>query len=246
MLDPSGAPQTTGRVILGSVGATLTATSVQRFIDGNWIMGIVLLVLAFVCVSIAVRWDAIRSRLPGWIKTTAVFVLTVLPYVAAFGVLIYIWDLRNDFDAYVTPRSISRRQAQALKTNLDKTEITALETIAVKVNAGDHEATEYAGQLFNALKETKYKNKITFDTSDGPPDPGGEGLNSHLSGTSKSPRTEEPGYEADRVTRALTAADILVYGSSDAAAGDYRLYLVVGNGLLRSVRDHGAVRSSIG
>ena len=70
------------------------------------------------------------------------------------GQMVYtVFSLRTDFDRFVLPRQVTAEQSDKLKDYLSKREAYA---VTVEVVQNDQEANEYAGQLFNALRQTNW------------------------------------------------------------------------------------------
>jgi hypothetical protein len=76
---------------------------------------------------------------------------------SALGVLFlvvggyYAYSLRSTLNSYILPRSVTNEQRLRLKEYLDKQQPFA---VHVEVVPNDPEAMEYAGQIFNALRDT--------------------------------------------------------------------------------------------
>jgi hypothetical protein len=109
------------------------------------------------------KWPVIKTRLwPRlvlffeWIGNSRRFrtgaLTLVVGYFAVAGIL-YIERLRGDLDAYVMPRAVSKEQASKLQDYLSKHEAYP---VSMRVVQHDQEAMEYAGQLFNAMRQTNW------------------------------------------------------------------------------------------
>ena len=124
-----------------------------------------LLAIAFgvLCICVANYWTRIKPRLgPSlvasvtwvannfWLKR--ILVLTAFGYLVVV-VLSFSLQLRSDLDAYITPRTISEEQEAKLLDYLSKHDPYS---VTVRVVPRDQEAANYAGQIFNVLRKTKW------------------------------------------------------------------------------------------
>jgi hypothetical protein len=125
------------------------------------------------------------------------------------------------------PRRVSQKQADDLREYLSHHDKYA---VTVKVNPLDGEAREYAAQLFNALNRSDWT--ATFDTSGNDPNIApsalGEGLCIDVIGENAKP------YDAKHdpkplLQAAFSAAGIIANCSGGTAAGNYKLFVVVGH-----------------
>lgn len=83
-------------------------------------------------------------------RTGAAFLL--LGYFTASAGM-YVHSLHNDLEMYITPRSITETQSERIRDYLSKHEAYA---VSIRVVQHDQEAMEYAGQLFNAMRQTNW------------------------------------------------------------------------------------------
>jgi len=88
-----------------------------------------------------------RAQLLAFIRTAAVMMLIVL----GVKTTALVFKISKAFDTYIVPRRVTAEQADKLKDYLSKREPFA---VSVDVVPNDQEATEYAGELFNALVKT--------------------------------------------------------------------------------------------
>ena len=158
-------------------------------------------------------------RLPDWVYTCAV---ALIVFGASIGFASYAVGIRRDLNQYVLPRRITRKQARAIKANVEGTGFLTL-----RVNPRDREATEYANQLLSALKQTNWK--IVMSTADTSPQPVNEGLSSYVSGTSQAPDRENPWAQVQQLAEALNRSGVPVNGSGSQSAGEYKQFLLVGH-----------------
>lgn len=119
------------------------------------------------------KWPVIKRRLgpdigsfldnlAGNRRLRMALVAAIVGYFLIDG-LFYIRGLRNELDASVTQRMVSKEQAQKLREYFAKHDAYA---VSVKVVPHDQEAMEYAAQLFNAMRETNWD--IDPPNHDGP------------------------------------------------------------------------------
>src|SRR5438067_10943652 len=66
---------------------------------------------------------------------------------------VQISGMRQDMDVYVMPRAVTSHQVEEVRAYLSK---YSPDAVTVKVIGRDEEAANYAGQLFNALRTTKW------------------------------------------------------------------------------------------
>jgi hypothetical protein len=122
---------------------------------------------------------------------------------------------------YVLPRGVTEKQANDLRDYLSRREA---HSVTVKVNPLDGEATEYAGQVFNALKNTEWA--VEFSTSNGEPFTLNSGLCIDEQGENAKPN--DPKHDPrELLQQAFRAANIEVNCSGGAAAGEYKLFVLV-------------------
>jgi hypothetical protein len=158
-------------------------------------------------------------RVPDWVYTAGV---ALIIFAASIKATSYLAGIRRDLNRYVLPRAITTKQAEAIKANVQGTGF-----LTVKANSSDREATEYASQLFNAVRQTKWQ--IEFSTADTPPQPVNDGLMSHVNGMGQAPDPRNPGVEIQQLVDALNRSGVAVNGGGAQTAGEYKLYLLVGH-----------------
>lgn len=129
---------------------------------GFVLVAITALVLAIVFFLVGIKWTSLKSRIwPTWAERIDRaagdyrfrYGLPLL-LVGAAGIytISYLQSLRNDLDMYVMPRVVTEKQAAALRTALSSNPNTWNVQLNICSNVGDREATEFAGQLFNAIR----------------------------------------------------------------------------------------------
>jgi hypothetical protein len=129
----------------------------------------------------------------------------------------------SKLEIYVLPRSVASKQSNALKDYLAHHEAHA---VTVKVNSLDPEAREYAGQIFNALKQTEWN--VDFITNNGEPYTYNEGLCIHEQGINAKPN--DPKHDpVTLLQEAFQAAKIQVNCSGGVGGGEYKLFVLVGH-----------------
>jgi hypothetical protein len=115
------------------------------------------------CVWFAHYWPVIKPKLGPvfvtsivwatnsfWLKRVVVVVL--LGYIVAL-VLSFAFQLRRDLDSYVMPRQVTGQQTSRLCDFLSHHDSFS---VGVRVaDVSDQESSDYAGQLFNALRKSK-------------------------------------------------------------------------------------------
>jgi hypothetical protein len=238
------------RVFLGTVGFALGFFGVEYLVEpagGNRQFGVSLLALALVTEAAAFKWPVIALRAKSRAKLLVVVSVSVLvgvavqrflgrPWfvavIAGMSVLgtyvvsasiAFVIRLRIDVDKYVMPRMITKQQADAIQKNVQGRG----STVTVKVNSRDGEATQYAGQLFNVLRKTAWN--VEMSTEDAPPLPLNDGLCYHMTGQNNAPDPRNPGGELQALVDALQKAGIRVNGGGGQAAGEYKMFLLVGH-----------------
>jgi hypothetical protein len=168
-----------------------------------------------------ISWNEIKLRAfnSRYRTFAAIF---IFPSFATYSIT-YMNALRSDIDTYVIPRTITQKQADDLREYLSHHDKYA---VTVKVNPLDAEAREYAAQLFGALYRTNWEAK--FNTSSDEPWTLNDGLCIQVMGENANP------YDAKHDPKALlqaafTASDINANCGGGAAAGDYKLFVLVGH-----------------
>jgi hypothetical protein len=171
------------------------------------------------------NWSEITRRAanPRYRSFALAFVLL------SFGIYIitYMNALRSDIDTYVMPRSVTQKQADDLHENLSHHDKYA---VTVKVNPLDAEAREYGAQLLNALNRSDWT--ATFDTSGNDPNIAPSTLNDGLCIDVIGENTKP--YDAKHdpkplLETAFSAAGIIANCGGGTAAGNYKLFVVVGH-----------------
>jgi len=128
---------------------------------GTWtfLAGCVLSVLGLGGLLMLIR-DRLRIKERVGVVARSAGVQTSIKIMSVLGIWIlmamlvsYLHDLRSDLNTYVMPRTITKQQAQKLREYLSKRESCA---VTIKVVRHDQEAMEYAGQLFNAMRQTNW------------------------------------------------------------------------------------------
>lgn len=109
------------------------------------------------------KWPIIktrlRPRLSSWLEAIGnnrrfrLAVLTVIIGYFLITGLLYIRKLRGDLDTYIEQRTVSKEQGQKLRDYLSKHDPYS---VTVRVVPRDQEAMNYAGQIFNALRQTNW------------------------------------------------------------------------------------------
>lgn len=64
-----------------------------------------------------------------------------------------VFEINGDFNTYIVPRTVTRTQSERLREYLSKHDASA---VSIRVVQHDQEAMEYAGQLFNAFRQTNW------------------------------------------------------------------------------------------
>jgi hypothetical protein len=137
--------------------------------------------------------------------------------------MLYVRNLRRDLDTYVMPRVVTSKQADDLKEYLSHQKA---HSVTAKVNSRDREATEYWGQLSNALKRTEWN--VEMSTGDAPPFTLNNGLCIHEEGQNAKPK--DPKNDPRTILEsALRQAQINPNCGGGSAAGDYKLFILVGH-----------------
>jgi hypothetical protein len=164
------------------------------------------------------------------VSLSVVPVKTPLLILACVGVSIFIGHsisrmvaIQGAVAKYVLPRVLTEKQARALQEYLAKREP---HPVIVKVNPLDSEATEYASQILNALKQTNWD--VTFSTSSADPNTLNNGLSILVVGSNAGPpdRKHDP---QQLIQAAFRAANIEVNGGGSIGAGEYKLFMLVGH-----------------
>src|SRR6185437_10180684 len=119
------------------------------------------------------------------------------------------------------PRIVTQQEADAIQTN-----VQGAGSVTVKVDPRDREALEYAGQLFNALRNTGWN--VDMSTADAPPIPN-DGVCHYLTGQNNAPDRRNPGGELQALANGLQKAGIRIDGGGAQGAGEYKMFLLVGH-----------------
>jgi len=236
------------RVFLGTVGFALGFFGVEYLVEpagGNRQLGGSLLVLALVTEAAAFKWPVIALRAKSRAKflvvvsvsvlvglvaqrvsggTWPVAVIAGLAVIAIYAVslsIAFVIRLRIDLDKYVMPRIVTQQEADAIQTN-----VQGAGSVTVKVDPRDREALEYAGQLFNALRNTGWN--VDMSTADAPPIPN-DGVCHYLTGQNNAPDRRNPGGELQALANGLQKAGIRIDGGGAQGAGEYKMFLLVGH-----------------
>ncbi len=146
----------------------------------------------------------------------------VLATYATLVVIAYVLRLRNDLDKYVMPRIVTKQQADAIQEHVQGTG-----SVTIKVNPHDSEATQYAGQLFDAIQKTGWR--VELDQPETAPAQPNDGLYSHVEGERSAPNSLDPGGELRALVDALQKSGIPFNGGGGQAAGEYKMFLLVGH-----------------
>jgi hypothetical protein len=198
------------------------------------------LILTVLFLLAGIKWPRIKSKVGARFATSVDQIanssryqwglgLFLLGCIGVYGI-VHIHSLHNDLDTYVMPRILTKEQSDDLRKYLSNHEAHA---VAVRVNVRDREALEYASQIFNALKLADWD--VTFDpseTSDGTPNTLTDGLGISVAGSNVGP--PDPKRDPQPLLQnALKAAHVDCSGIGGIAAGEYKLFLLVGHRPLR-------------
>lgn len=130
--------------------------------------------------------------------------------------------LQSEFDTYVSPRTISDRQANDLKNELSK---LPKRHVTVKVNSLNQEATSYAGQLNNVFTKAGWDS--SFDTSDAQPQPLDTGVCLTMVGEGEI-GVGLASKIAEEIQAAFRSAHLSFNCGGRSAAGTFGIYFLVG------------------
>jgi hypothetical protein len=112
---------------------------------------------------LGIKWSRLKARL--WPRLSSRVEAVANDYRYRYGlillltaaiigyVMVSMRSIRSDLDRYLLPRTITRQQANDLKEYLSRRDLHA---VRVKVVSGDQEADKYAGEVFGALRDTKW------------------------------------------------------------------------------------------
>jgi hypothetical protein len=237
------------RVFLGTVGFALGFFGVEYLVEptgGHRQFGGLLLALALITELAAFKWPVIvlhansRSRFLAAVLVSVLvgvvvqrvwsgpWFVAVIAGLAVLGIYLvsqsiaFVIRLRLDLDRYVMPRMVTRQQADAIQKH-----VQGIGPVTVKVDPRNQEALEYAAQLFNSLRTTRWE--VDMNTTDTPPVPTNYGLSSYLTGQNNAPDRRNPGGELQGLANALQKAGIQLNGGGGQAAGEYKMFLLVGH-----------------
>jgi hypothetical protein len=157
------------------------------------------------------------------VRTPLLFFLSIGVSIFVGRSLSQIVAIQGAVTRYVLPRVLTDKQTDGLHEYLSKHESHA---ITVKVNPLDSEATQYASQIFNALKQTNWD--VTFSTASADPNTLNNGLSICVVGTNIGP----PDHKHDPqqlIQAAFRSANIEVNGAASIGAGEYKLFILVGH-----------------
>jgi hypothetical protein len=156
-----------------------------------------------------------------------------------------IFAIRNDFNTFVVPRTVTAKQAEQLRVYLSSHDRP--HAVTVKVNPFDPEALQYAEQIFNALQAASWR--VSFD-SESPNNKSPNGLHTLNIGLCLAETGEKagvPGPEHNPVMllrEAFQSAHIEIRCTLGSADGEYGAYVLVGHRPL-TVKDEDSVFSKM-
>jgi hypothetical protein len=211
-------PQTRLFWVLVTIFGGIFTTGVTMVVLSPW-WGTLYIVIGLLGFGVLVR-DRVRAvpvRMPLLILASVMSSLFI-------GYLSYhLMELNRKIDIYVMPRKVSEEQVASLKTFLAGHEA---QSVTIKVNPQDREATEYWGQISTALRGTSWR--VEQNTSTGEPFTLNDGLCIHEQGSNSKPGGLK--HDPHKVLQdAFAAAKIQVNCGSGTGAGEYKLYLLVGH-----------------
>jgi hypothetical protein len=199
---------------------------------------LILIICGLLLISTSYLWPPTRAG----IKSVAALVSWPIESRSRwpiFAIVVVLWaiaslqilSLRNDFDMYVRPRTVTDRQADTLRENLRKENFS----VTVRVNPLDEEAREFAAELSNALTGAGLNADFDTNTSSTPGT-----LNPGLC-VAETGENSKPKYDAKHdprmlLQRALQAAHIDANCGLGSAAGGYKLFSWLATGRSLSAR----------
>jgi hypothetical protein len=220
---------------LKAIAAALLPLAVAKIVASSVSVGVVLLGAAACCYAVGAKWDVISAkagtRLSSILEKIVVRVRYPMYALLFVFVLGYVISMRNDFDTYTRPRSVTAQQSDEVHGFLSHRK---LYSVTVKVNPRDEEALDYAGQIFNALKLSGWK--VEFSTADAEPNTLNSGLCIEEIGINAKPELEQD--PATILHEAFRAAEIDTNCSGSVGAGVYKLYVLVGHRPLKIGLQH--------
>lgn len=154
-----GLPQTRLFWVLLTIFGALFATGPFIFFQSiGWGTFYTLLGLGGLIVLVRDRFKIAKERAQGVIHRipirNSLLFAAVVGISVLVGQMVYtVFSLRADFNKFILPRGVTAEQADKLKDYLSKREAYP---VNVEVVQNDREATEYASQLFNALRQTNW------------------------------------------------------------------------------------------
>ncbi|MGB8684065.1 MAG: hypothetical protein WCD12_14350 [Candidatus Binatus sp.] len=218
-------------VLLTIFGSMFATGSFIVFQNLGW--GLFELVSGFLGLVVLVRDRAnvnfLRTtkipKLPGVPLRTLFLVLASATISIFVGHTIsQIMTIQTAVTQYVLPRSLTDKQADQLRELLSNHKAYS---VTVKANPLDSEAMEYAAQLYNALHGTEWT--VELSTSNQDPNTLNQGLCIDEVGENTKPKFDPKDDPVELLRQAFQAANIEVNCSGGAAAGEYKLFLLVGH-----------------
>lgn len=216
----------------------------RLFAGGSWWQTGGAWLLSLICSYAGVKWPYIKTkvgnRFTSGIEHIAsdsryrvAVILLVVGYIS-FYLLFQLYLLRTDINTYVMPRSITEEQAERLKEYLNKSEAHA---VNIKYVPNDQEAADYAGQVFNAFRESKWDTDPPNHTGPAmlPPESSYVGL--YIVTERIGEAINSPNPDPNHPTSELVLQDAFRYsrienccsGGGGMGTGGYTLLVIVGH-----------------
>lgn len=213
--------------------------SAKYFDAEQWGSAATCAIIAALLEYLAVRWPSAKTDVSPHslaakleqIVANRALRNAIIVLLAVFAFL-YILTLRSEFDTYIAPRTIKRKQAEIVRKALSTVKNRE---VFVKYEIHDFESGEYAGEIARALENAGWMTRMDIAREDIPGEPG-----MPLSGVSVAECSHvidwnDPIHHPAHVLRdALVAADISEGGMSGSYdCTDYKMYVCVGHRPLR-------------
>jgi hypothetical protein len=221
--------------IPGWLSFLLGVLPVLQWISGgnsfpNWITTALLVLLGsvFIVISALSRdqpSEPYLTRLIGRFKVTERTILYTTLAGVMLVLLFQVYSLRQDFDVYLMPRTVSDKQKAALKQALGTIQTREKKTISIIIPPNNPEASYYASQLQSAITDAGWTAIPPHSPSNNEPQLGGSG-GLCLMITGGNYPTSRIQLE-NEIKDAFNKAGVNVPCGGSQTAGEFMIYLMV-------------------
>jgi hypothetical protein len=141
------------QVALLTIGYVINESFSDHRSISKIIVALVIAILLFILARLEVPLaNGLKRIFPlQWVQRPNANLVSVAKFILVGAAIGYVYTLRTDFDDRVTPRYLTGGQSERLRSSLSN---VAGFTVYVKFVKNDPEALEYAGEIYNALRQT--------------------------------------------------------------------------------------------